>query len=153
MLVPRRPSGPEHEKEPDHVSLHSGTQNLIVFDDICIICSGFARFMAHRDRSAGFRFVRARSETGRALYQKFDLDPDLLETNIVILDGKAYTKMASFAAAMRSVGGPWALLAVIDFLPKVLTDWLYDRIARNRFAIGKRSCPLPSKELKDRIVD
>jgi len=128
-------------------------ENLIVFDAECIICSGFARFMAERDKKAGFRFVSAQSATGRALYEKHGLDPDDWDTNIVILDGKAYTKMASFAAAMRSIGGPWALLAIVDLLPKSLANWLYDRIARNRYTFGKRSCPLPSKDLKNRLVE
>lgn len=128
-------------------------ENLIVFDADCIVCSGFARFMATHDRKAGFRFVSATSETGRRLYERFRLDPDLLETNIVILDGRAYTKMASFAVAMKSTGWPWALLSVVDFLPRPLADWLYDRIARNRYAFGKRSCPLPAQELKDRLID
>lgn len=128
-------------------------ENLIVFDADCIICSRFARFMATHDRKAGFRFVSARSDTGRLLYEQHGLDPDPLETNIVILDGRSYTKMASFAAAMKSAGGPWALLSVVDFLPKTISNWLYDRIARNRYAFGKRSCPLPSRELKDRLID
>lgn len=127
--------------------------NLIVFDGICIVCSGFARFMAARDKSAGFRFVDAHSGTGRALYREHGLDPDLMETNIVILDGRAYTKMASFTAAMRSLGWPWRLLAFLDLLPGRAADWLYDRIAQNRYRFGRRACPLPSQALKDRLID
>ena len=127
--------------------------NLIVFDGICLVCSGFARFMARHDKNAGFRFVDAHSETGRSIYEKYGLDADLMETNIVIVGGTAYTKMASFAAAMRSIGWPWKLLAVFDFLPTSVGNWLYDRIAQNRYRFGRRSCPLPSKELKDRLID
>ncbi|MDN3720012.1 DCC1-like thiol-disulfide oxidoreductase family protein [Roseibium salinum] len=65
--------------------------------------------MATHDKNAGFRFVDAHSETGRALYRRYGLDPDLMESNIVILDGNAYTRMASFTAAMRSLGWPWRL--------------------------------------------
>ncbi|WP_434050959.1 MAG: DCC1-like thiol-disulfide oxidoreductase family protein [Roseibium sp.] len=131
----------------------SDDTNLIVFDADCIFCSGFARFMASHDKQADFRFVSARSDLGRTLYIKHDLDPDALETNIVILDGRAYTKMASFAASMKSLGKPWSLLAVVNLLPVSVANWIYDRIARNRYAFGKRSCPLPSRELKDRLID
>eukprot|EP00903_Cladosiphon_okamuranus_P001928 g1926.t1 len=89
--------------------------------------------MARRDQKAGFRFVDAHSDTGRALYQAHGLDPDLMETNIVLLDGKAYTKMASFTAAMRSLGWPWRVLTVLDMLPTGFGNWLYDRIAQNRY--------------------
>ncbi|WFE91726.1 DCC1-like thiol-disulfide oxidoreductase family protein [Roseibium porphyridii] len=127
--------------------------NLIVFDGICLVCSGFARFMARHDKTADFRFVDAQSETGRSLYEKYGLDADLMETNIVIVDGQAYTKMASFTAAMHSIGWPWKLLTVFDFLPIGVGNWLYDRIAQNRYRLGRRACPLPSKELKDRLID
>ncbi|MCX2721951.1 thiol-disulfide oxidoreductase DCC family protein [Roseibium salinum] len=129
------------------------TGNLIVFDAICVLCSGFARFMATHDKNAGFRFVDAHSETGRALYRRYGLDPDLMESNIVILDGNAYTRMASFTAAMRSLGWPWRLFTVLDLLPAKVADWLYDRIAQNRYRVGWRSCPLPSQEIKDRLID
>jgi len=127
--------------------------NLIVFDGVCVLCSGFARFMAKHDRRAGFRFVDAHSETGRVLYRRHDLDPDLMETNIVLLDGRAYTKMASFTAAMKSLGWPWKAFAALNLLPTSLADWLYDRIARNRYRLGRRACPLPSAELKERLID
>jgi predicted DCC family thiol-disulfide oxidoreductase YuxK len=129
------------------------TGDLIVFDAECIFCTGFARFMDRHDTGMRFRFVRAQSATGRALYLAHDLDPEDWSTNIVIVDGRSYTKMAAFAAAMRAIGWPWRALAVLDLLPRRLADWLYDRIARNRYLFGRRDCPLPSAALRARILD
>lgn len=127
--------------------------DLIVFDGTCIFCSGFARFIARYDRKARFRFVTAQSETGRAIYRTYDLDPDLMETNIVIVDGNAHVKMAAFGAAMSAIGWPWRLFAVLGVIPQPLSDWLYDRIARNRYVFGRRKCVIPSEELRGRIID
>ncbi|ERP93755.1 hypothetical protein Q669_02570 [Labrenzia sp. C1B10] len=127
--------------------------NLIVFDGICVLCSGFARFVARHDRTAGFRFVDAHSEIGQTLYRHHGLDPQKMETNIVICRGRAYTKMASFTAAMKSLGWPWKALTVLDLLPRRLADWTYDRIAQNRYLLGRRTCPLPSAALKERLLD
>ena len=127
--------------------------NLIVFDGICVLCSGFACFVARHDRTAGFRFVDAHSQTGQALYRIHGLDPQKMETNIVICRGQAYTKMASFTAAMTSLGWPWKALMVLDLLPRELANWIYDRIARNRYRLGRRACPLPSKALRERLLD
>jgi len=132
--------------------MHSD-HDLIVFDGTCIFCSGFARFMAKHDRKARFRFVTAQSGTGRALYRKYDLDPDLMETNIVIVDGAAHVKMAAFSAAMSTIGCPWRVFAALGAIPRPFSDWLYDRIARNRYVFGRRNCVIPSKELRGRIVD
>jgi len=133
--------------------LTTDLDNVIVFDAVCVLCSGFARFMVRHDTRVGFRFVDAHSETGRAIYRHYRLDPDLMETNIVIFEGRAHTKMASFTAAMKSLGWPLEALTVLDLLPRRVTDWLYDRIAFNRYRFGRRSCPLPSSALKERLLD
>jgi predicted DCC family thiol-disulfide oxidoreductase YuxK len=127
--------------------------DMILFDVTCIFCSGFARFMHRRDSAGRFRFVTAQSATGRALYLKYGLDPDDMTTNIVIVDGVAHTRMAAFAAAMRALGGPWRLAAWPGLLPRRLGDWIYDRIARNRYVFGRRSCAVPPPELKARLIE
>jgi hypothetical protein len=77
-------------------------EDLIVFDGTCVFCSGFAQFMTRHDTARRFRFVTAHSPTGQDLYRRYDLDPEEMETNIVIVAGKAYTHMHAFAAAMRA---------------------------------------------------
>ncbi len=133
------------------MTLPSG--DLIVFDAECLFCSGFARFMDRHDTRMRFHFVRAQSPTGRALYLAHGLDPEDWSTNIVIVDGRSYTRMAAFSAAMRAIGWPWRALAVLDALPRRPANWLYDRIAQNRYVFGRRDCPLPTTALRGRILD
>ena len=135
------------------MSAEPSVPDLIVFDGVCVFCSGFARFMARHDRAGRFRFVTAQSATGQALYRRHGLDPVAMETNIVIVDGRAHVKMAAFAAAVRTLGWPWRILALAAAIPQPLSDWLYDRIARNRYRFGRRACPLPSAALRGRLVE
>lgn len=127
--------------------------DLIVFDGACVFCSGFARFMARYDRAERFRFVTAQSRTGQALYLRHGLDPVAMETNIVILEDRAHVRMAAFAAATRSLGWPWRVLALAGVIPQPLSDWLYNGIARNRYRFGRRACPPPSAALRERLVE
>jgi predicted DCC family thiol-disulfide oxidoreductase YuxK len=127
--------------------------DLIVFDAQCIFCSGFARFMHKRDVAGRFRFVTAQSPTGRALYAQHGLDPDDMATNIVIVDGVPYVKMQAFGAAMRALGGAWRLAAWPALLPRALGDWIYDRIARNRYVFGRKACAIAPPELKARLIE
>jgi predicted DCC family thiol-disulfide oxidoreductase YuxK len=127
--------------------------DLIVFDGTCIFCSGFARFMARWDRDQRFRFVTAHSPLGRALYLEHGLDPDRMETNIVITGGRAHVKMAAFATAMRALGWPWAALSVLGLLPRRLSDPAYDWIARNRYRFGRQACVMPSDHLRARLIE
>lgn len=128
-------------------------QDLILFDAQCVFCSGFARFMHKHDRAGSFRFVTAQSQTGRALYLHHNLDPDLMETNIVIVGGAAHIKLRAFAAAMRCLGAPWSVLGLLAYIPQTPSDWFYDRIARNRYRFGRHACPIPPPELKARLIE
>lgn len=127
--------------------------DLIVFDAQCVFCSGFARFMHKRDVTVRFRFVTAQSATGRALYRTHGLDPADLTTNIVIVNGVPHVKMQAFAAAMRALGGVWRLAAWPALLPRPVGDWIYDRIARNRYVFGRKACAMAPPELKARLIE
>src|SRR6188474_2920822 len=86
---------------------------LVVFDGVCVLCSGFARFILRRDRAFAFRMTTAQSPLGQALYRHYGLDTDEFETNLVIADGRAYAKLDSVAVAGARLGGAWRTLALL----------------------------------------
>ena len=127
---------------------------LIVFDGACVLCSGFASMVVRLDRDKRFRFATAQSPLGEALYRRHRLRTDLYETNLVIIDGVAYTRMESLVAVMDTLGWPWRMARILMILPKKLRDGLYNSIARSRYALfgRKDSCEIPSAELRSRII-
>jgi len=129
-------------------------QNLIVFDGVCVLCSGFFRFMLKHDRAQRFSYATAQSPVGQQLYRDLGLPTDEFETNLVIVDGVTYQKMDAFAAAMRAIGWPWRVLAISAYIPRPLRDWAYHRIARNRYALfGKTdTCLIPGPDIRARFV-
>jgi predicted DCC family thiol-disulfide oxidoreductase YuxK len=76
-----------------------------------------------------------------------------MDTNIVVVDGRAHLRLQAFAAAMGALGWPWRALAVAGWLPRPLADPLYALIARTRLVWGRRTCPLPSAALRNRLVE
>lgn len=127
---------------------------LVVFDGVCVLCSFFARFILRFDRAKRFRFVTAQSPLGQALFQAHGLRTDVYETNLVLIDGKPNIKFDSFIATCDALGWPWRATVVLRALPQGLRDWLYDRIAKNRYAIfGKQeSCEIPSGASRERLI-
>lgn len=127
---------------------------LIVFDGVCVLCSGFVRAVVRLDRKRRFRFAMAQSPLGEALFRKYGLRTDSYETNLVLIDDAAFTRLESFVAVMAELGWPWRAARVLLILPRPLRDWLYDRIAKNRYALfgRKDSCEIPSAELKGRLI-
>lgn len=131
-----------------------GDRHLVVFDGVCVLCSGFARLVLRLDRDDRFRFATAQSPLGEALFRRYDLPTDVYETNLVIIDGVAYQRLDSLVATMWALGWPWRAAKALDILPVGLRDWLYGRIAKNRYVLfgRKDSCEIPSGSLKDRLI-
>ncbi|ADV09949.1 thiol-disulfide oxidoreductase DCC family protein [Mesorhizobium ciceri] len=127
---------------------------LIVFDGVCVLCSGFVRMVVRLDRQGRFRFATAQSPFGEALFRKHGLRTDSYETNLVLIDGVAFTRLDSFVAVMAELGWPWRAAKALLLLPRPLRGWLYDRIARNRYALfgRKDACDIPSPELRKRFL-
>ena len=65
-----------------------GGQGLVLYDGVCVLCSGWFRFVARRDIARRFRFTAIQSDYGRALALKLGIDPDDPLTNAVLLDGR-----------------------------------------------------------------
>ncbi|MER9653500.1 DCC1-like thiol-disulfide oxidoreductase family protein [Mesorhizobium sp. M0152] len=131
-----------------------GSQPLIVFDGACVLCSGFVRMVVRLDRKRRFRFATAQSPLGEALFRKHGLRTDSYETNLVLVDGAAFTQLDSFIEVMSELGWPWRAARALLLLPRPIRNWLYNRIAKNRYALfgRKNTCDIPSAELRARLI-
>ena len=143
---PNRPASPSQAYDAGHP--------LIVFDGVCMFCSGFVQLILKLDREKRFRFATAQSPLGESLFRRHGLPTDDYDSNLAIIDGAAFTKLDSFVAVMAALGWPWRAAKALLILPRPLRDWLYDRVARNRYALfgRKDSCEIPSAELRERLI-
>lgn len=140
---------PPHFPEPSSLD-----HPLIVFDGVCVLCSGFARMVVRLDRQGRFRFATAQSPLGEALFRRHGLRTDSYDTNLVIIDGAAFTRLESLVAVMSELGWPWRAARLLLLLPRPLRNRIYERVARSRYALfGKKdSCEIPSAELRGRLI-
>lgn len=127
---------------------------LIVFDGVCVLCSGFAQFVISRDTNKDFLLTHAQSDLGQALFQHYGLDTYSFETNLLIDDGLAYGRLEAMGLILRRLGWPWRAAMGLLWLPRPIGRWVYQRIARNRYAMfGRRKeCWVPDGELRTRLI-
>ncbi len=127
---------------------------LIVFDDACVLCSTFVQWVIRHDQRSQFRFTAAQGHLGQALYRDLSLDPVRLETILLVVDGVSYANLAGILEIATRLGGVWRLAALLGLLPAPLGDWIYDRIAQNRYALfGRReACWVPTPDVADRVI-
>ena len=101
---------------------------ILLFDGECVLCSGFLRH--------------------------FGLSLTDWESNVLVEDGIPSFKSGAFFGVLRHLRAPWPWLRGLRVLPLGLRDWLYDRIARNRYALFGRydRCRLPPAALRARFL-
>jgi predicted DCC family thiol-disulfide oxidoreductase YuxK len=128
--------------------------HLVLFDGMCHLCSASVRFIVRRDRAGRFRFAPLQSDLGRTLCREAGLDADALHALVLLTDGRVLRGADAALEIARHLAGPWRLLRVFKLLPRRLRQWLYDFVARRRYAwFGRRdACMVPSPELRDRFV-
>jgi predicted DCC family thiol-disulfide oxidoreductase YuxK len=128
-------------------------QDVILFDGVCVLCSGWVAFVIARDRDKRFRFAAIQSAAGTALATRFGIDRDAPETNAVIVDGTAYFKSDSALQVLSRLPG-WHWVRVLALCPRDLRNWAYDRVAKNRYRLFGRTatCMVPTAEVRERFV-
>jgi predicted DCC family thiol-disulfide oxidoreductase YuxK len=127
---------------------------VIIFDGFCSLCSGWAACVLRHDKRDRFRLLAAQSELGRSLYIHYGLDPQDYETNILIEQGVAWFKSEGSIRMAIALGWPWRAAVALRMLPTPFSDWLYDKVARNRLRLfgKKHTCYTPAPEDADRFL-
>ncbi len=114
-------------------------ENLLLFDGVCNFCVGTTHFMIRHDKHARFSFIAIQSELGRALYQREGLDPEHIQTFVLIRGEKVYLKSDAVIEIANTLGGFWKVLNVFRIIPKTFRDEIYTFVAKNRYRwFGKR---------------
>lgn len=121
-------SGPYPPKvEPD--------DQIILFDGVCKLCNGWSRFIIRYDREHKFKLCSVQSPEGQAILQWFGYPLDVFETMLLVQGNCALERSDSFIAVMKQLPIPWRLAGLFRIFPRVIRDWCYDRIARNRYKL------------------
>lgn len=130
-----------------------GGRGLVLYDGVCVLCSGWFRFVAARDVERKFMFTAIQSDYGRALALKLNIDPENPDTNAVLLDGQVYLRSDSALSVLAELPG-WQWTQVLRSVPKPWRDKFYRFVARNRYRImGRRDvCDLGGAHYADRIL-
>lgn len=129
-------------------------EGLVLFDGVCVLCSAWVNFIIPRDPQGHFRFASIQGPTGARIAARLGIDPDSPATNAVIIGNEVYFKSDSALAVLSHLRG-WRWTRILKAMPRPCRDWLYDRIARNRYRLFGRTpqCALPSADHASRFVD
>ncbi len=128
--------------------------DVVVFDGVCVLCSGWVHFLLRHDQRGRYRFAAMQTPAGRALLQAHGLDPDDPLSLLLVQGDHARRDSDAVIAVLTGLGGPWRLAGALRLLPRPLRDVGYRWLARNRYRwFGRReACLLPPDHVRDRFL-
>ncbi|HUL07145.1 MAG TPA: thiol-disulfide oxidoreductase DCC family protein [Candidatus Acidoferrum sp.] len=143
------------EQEELALSAAAHDRPVILFDGVCHLCSGWVQFAIARDPAADLRFAPIQAAHGQDFLRRRGLPLDRFETFYLIDGGAVFEKSTAVLRMVGYLRWPWPLLKVLRIVPRPLRDWLYDRVARNRYRwFGRReTCLVPAPEIARRFLD
>lgn len=128
---------------------------IVLFDGECAFCAASVQFVLRRDPGGLFRFAPLQSALGRDLCARHGVDPEALDTFVLVTRDGAFVRSDAALAVARELGAPWRVLAALGRLvPRPLRDWAYGVVARNRYRwFGRRdACLVPPDDARSRFL-
>jgi predicted DCC family thiol-disulfide oxidoreductase YuxK len=129
---------PATETRPTPAPLLQPGETVVLFDGVCKLCNGWARFLIRHDQQRRVRLAAVQSPEGQALLAWAGLPIDQFDTMAVIRDRHYWERSEAFFEVISQLPGRWQPL------------WLL----RNRYRLfGKYdTCLLPSADHERRFL-
>jgi len=127
---------------------------IILFDGECNLCNWAVDFVLDKDRRGIYVFSPRQSDSGRKILTKRGLENTDVETIYLVENNNIYSQSTAVLLILRRLPFPWKVLFVFIIVPRCIRDFVYDLIARKRYAwFGKRnSCRVPSQRENSRFL-
>ncbi len=128
--------------------------DIVLFDGVCSFCNSSVNFIIERDPNAHYKFASLQSEFGRALMLKHGLDPDKLDSIVLVSGERHWVKSDAALQIASRMSGLWPVLSIFRVVPSFIRNMVYDLVARNRYRIfgKKETCELPPPDVRSRFI-
>lgn len=125
----------------------------MLFDGVCILCSGTVAFILRHETAPVIEFVAIQSIKGRQLAKAYGIDPDVPDSFLFLSKGDALTKSTGVIALAQHLKRPWRWVRVFTFIPRSMRDKIYDIVAKNRYQVFGKSdtCIVPHPQERHRF--
>lgn len=129
--------------------------NIILFDEVCVLCNGWVRFLLKYDQIPTFKIASVQSPIGQQILAYYQMPLDHYDTMLTVYHGQFYTESTAFLKVMQHLGFPFSFVAIGLVVPNSIRDFFYKIIAHNRYQLfGKTNqCAVPSAQNKQHFLE
>lgn len=134
-------------------------KHLVFYDGECGFCDFVVSFLLKVDKKKLFLFAPLQGKTAAQLLadlpaEKKNQDSIVLIENYQTNDAQIYVLGKAALRILWLLGGTWAILGSLNFLPSFLYDWAYRLVAKNRKKLmAKTECRIPPKDQQNQFLE
>lgn len=134
-----------------HVKISSDPTPILFYDGSCGLCHWCVNLVLKQETAPVIKFATLQGETAARL---LGAKATALNTVWFKIGNEYFSKSQAIFALAGFLNFPFSLLSVGKYLPKALSDWLYDIVAKNRHRLGLQPevCSLPGKDVRARFL-
>jgi predicted DCC family thiol-disulfide oxidoreductase YuxK len=127
---------------------------IVIMDGRCVLCTRGARLICRLDRAGEFKIVPIDSDLARAILCHYGVHPTDPASWLYLEDGTAYGSIEAIIRVGTRLGGWCRSVQLLRIIPGFLQDWLYRRLALNRYRLFGRTdlCAVPDPDLRRRLL-
>ncbi|WP_072344626.1 MULTISPECIES: thiol-disulfide oxidoreductase DCC family protein [unclassified Pseudomonas] len=145
---------PISQTRPSPAPLLEPGETVVLFDGVCKLCNGWAKFLIRHDHARRVRLASVQAPEGQALLAWAGLPLHQFDTMAVVRDQHYWVRSDAIFEVVALLPWAWRPVKLLRYVPRRLRDWVYDRIALNRYQLfGKYDiCLLPSADHERRFL-
>jgi predicted DCC family thiol-disulfide oxidoreductase YuxK len=125
---------------------------FVLYDGDCGFCNRSVAFILKHEKSQSIHFTPIQSAQTEELFEKNNWEAPNLSTFYFIQDGRKFERSAAAFEVLKYLKSPYRWLRIFRFIPRKITDWGYDQVAKRRQRISKGFCVMPTSEQRARFI-
>lgn len=125
----------------------------VFYDGDCGFCNYWVQWILENDKKDLFLFAALQSEFGQQFLKERNLENKQFSTLYLWRPNYYYLKKSEAVTKIaKLLGGKYAVLSHLNFLPRSISDFFYDKISENRMKLSSQKCFLPKESHKNKFV-
>ena len=124
---------------------------ILYFDGHCLLCQFWVKVFLRLDGQKKFVFASLQSDFAR---QRVPEKWQQIDSIVFEKNGQFYSKSTAILLAAAAAKPVFYIFYVFFLLPRVVRDFFYDLVAKNRYKYFGKSdtCEIPDANQKDRFI-
>ena len=130
-------------------------KKIIFYDGVCNMCNSFVNTIISLDKKNQLFFSPLNGKIAKKLLKEHSEKIKNIDSVIFYSHSKISVKSKAVIDIINSLGSFYKIISILNIIPSLLLDYIYDLVAKNRYSwFGKKSsCPMPDKKIVSQFIE